>query len=95
MKTKDLRHVAVAIGLGVAVLASGCSKNNVPCDTDPSQIESARAELATAEKSVTSAKTELAQAREQKTRLQNQLDSLPDPSELEQRLEILKKGSGR
>lgn len=87
--------MAFVIGLGVALAASGCARNNPPCNTDPSEIESARAELRTAEQNVESARAELAEARQQKTRLENQLDGLPDVSELEQRLEILKKGSGR
>lgn len=95
MKTKDLRSMAVVVGLGVAVLASGCSKNNAPCNTDPSQIESARAELRTAEQGLDSAKSELAKAREQKATLEKQMAALPDPAELEARLHILKKGSGR
>ena len=95
MRTKDLRSIALAIGLGTALLVSGCGRNNAPCSTDPSQIESARAELRTAQQSVESARTELAQARQQKTELEGQLDRLPDAAELERRLEILKKGSGR
>ena len=42
-----------------------------------------------------SARSELAQARQQKTQVENQLDSLPDVAELEARLDVLKKGSGR
>jgi len=87
--------MAVVVGLGVALLASGCSKNNAPCDTDPTQIDSARTELQSAEKAVDSAKAELAAAKQQKTKLQNQIDGLPDPADLESRLEVLKKGSGR
>lgn len=95
MRNKDLRSIAFTIGLGTALLVSGCGRNNAPCSTDPSQIESARAELRTAQQSVESARTELAQARQQKTDLESQLDRLPDAAELERRLEILKKGSGR
>lgn len=79
-----------------AVLATfGCSPNNEPCNTDPSQIESARTELQSAQRELDSARTELAEARQQKTDLENRIDRLPDVSELEARLENLKKGSGR
>ena len=95
MLTKDLRSMTFVVGLGAALLVSGCSRNNPPCSTDPSQIESARAELRTAQQSVESARTELAQAQQQKSQLESQLDRMPDVAELERRLEILKKGSGR
>lgn len=95
MLTKDLRSIAFLTGLGVALLVSGCARNNPPCSTDPSQVENARAELRTAQQSVESARTELTQAQQQKTQLESQLNALPEAAELERRLEILKKGSGR
>jgi peptidoglycan hydrolase CwlO-like protein len=83
------------VALGVLLLAVGCGGKNVPCDTDPSQIEDAKAELQTAEQQVATAESELASARSQKQNLENQMQSLPDPAELEADLEELKKGSGR
>lgn len=95
MRTKDLRNVALLTGLGLALLVSGCARNNQPCSTDPSKVESARAELRTAQQSVESARTELTQAQQQKSQLESQLNALPEVSELERRLHVLKKGSGR
>lgn len=83
------------IALGALLLAVGCGGKNVPCDTDPSQIQDARAELQTAQQQVSSAQSELASAQSQKQKLENQMQSLPDTSEMEARLEELKKGSGR
>ena len=93
--SKALRSMALIVSSVALVATVGCARNNEPCNTDPSQIESARSELASAESELQSARTELAQAREQKTQLQNRLDSLPEVAELEARLEVLKKGSGR
>lgn len=94
MKNKDLRSVVVLVASAVVFLAAGCSESP-PCNTDPSQVEGARAELRSAEQQVESVQGELTQARQQKTNLENQMNTLPDPSELAARLEELKKGSGR
>ena len=88
-------EVWTVVALGALLLAVGCGGKNVPCDTDPSQIEDAQAELQSAQQQVSSAESELASARSQKQDLENQVNSLPDPAELEARLEELKKGSGR
>ena len=94
MKNKALRSVIVLAGLGVALFAAGCSENP-PCNTDPSQVETARSDVQSAEQQVTSAQAELDQAKREKTQLEGQIESLPDTAELEQKLEVLKKGSGR
>lgn len=94
MKSMALRSLAV-LACTTVVLAAGCSANNEPCNTDPSQIESARTELQSAQSELDSARAELAQARQQKTDLENRINALPDTAELEARLETLKKGSGR
>ena len=81
--------------LAVAALAlAGCSKN-IPCTTDPSQIESARADVAAAGKQLDAAKADVSAAEKQKAELTQQLQSLPDKAALEAKLAELKKGSGR
>ncbi len=95
LKSKALRSMALIVSTVAIVSTTGCARNNEPCNTDPSQIESARTELQSAEQNLESARTELADARQQKTQLENRIDSLPDVADLEARLEILKKGSGR
>ena len=85
----------LAISFGVVALATGCSKSNLPCDTDPSQIQGARAELQSAQSSLDDAKSEVAKAKSDKDRLNGQINGLPDPEDLEETLETLKKGSGR
>ena len=87
--------MALIAGTAAVLATPGCARNNEPCNTDPSQIESARTELQSAQQQLDSARSELAQARQQKADLENRLDALPDTSELEARLEVLKKGSGR
>ena len=87
--------MALIAASAAVLVTAGCAGKNEPCNTDPSQIESARTELQSAEQELDSARTELAQARQQKTDLENRIDSLPDPAELEARLDVLKKGSGR
>jgi hypothetical protein len=94
LKTRDLRSVLVLAGLAVTLLAAGCSENP-PCNTDPSQLDSARTALNDAEGKVDTANADLAEARQKKTNLQKDIDALPDPADLESRLEELKKGSGR
>lgn len=94
MKTRDMRNIAIVLGLGLALFAAGCGKNE-PCNTDPAQVEAARAELRAAEQQVESGEAALAQAEQEKARLENDIEGLEDTSELEARLEKLKKGSGR
>jgi multidrug resistance efflux pump len=94
LKTKDLRSIATMVGLGVALFAAGCGEN-APCNTDPAQVEAARAELRAAEQQSESATAELAQAEQDKAKLENDMAALPDNGELEAELESLKKGSGR
>jgi hypothetical protein len=76
-------------------LVAGCGGKNVPCDTDPSEIASAQSGLDAAKQKVASAESDLASAKQQKTDLERKLNQLPDPAELESRLDELKKGSGR
>jgi hypothetical protein len=94
LKTKELRSIAVMVGLGVALFAAGCGEN-APCNTDPAQVEALRAELAAAEQQAEASAAELAQAEQRKAELQSDMNALPDEAELEARLEVLKKGSGR
>ncbi len=94
MKTRDLRSVLVLAGLSVTLFAAGCSENP-PCNTDPSQLDSARTTLNDAENKVETAKADLAEARQKQTDLQKKIAALPEPDDLESRLEELKKGSGR
>ena len=61
MKTKDLRSIAVVVGLGVTVFAAGCGEN-APCNTDPAQIEALRAEVAAAEQQAEASAAQVAQA---------------------------------
>ena len=94
MKTRNLRNVLVLAGLSIVFVVAGCSENP-PCNTDPSQVDSARSALADVEQEVDSAQADLAQARDEKSSLENNMESLPDTADLEDRLEELKKGSGR
>ena len=94
MKTKELRSTAIMVGLGVALLAAGCGEN-APCNTDPAQVEAARAELAAAEQQSESGEAALAQAQQDKAKLEKDLNALPANGELEAELNTLKKGSGR
>ena len=94
MKNKAMRRVIVLVGLLAAFVVAGCS-SNAPCNTDPSAVESARAELQSVEGQVSSAQGELDTAKTKLTSLQTQMNNLPDVDELESRLEVLKKGSGR
>lgn len=94
MKTKDMRSIAIVLGLGAALFAAGCSEN-APCNTDPAQVEAARAELRAAEQQLESGEAALAQAQQEKAKLENDLQAMPENGELEEELETLKKGSGR
>ncbi|RKZ11500.1 hypothetical protein DRQ53_02745 [bacterium] len=94
MKIKELRSITIMVGLGVALFAAGCGEN-APCNTDPAQVEAARAELRAAEQSSTAGQAELAQAEQDKAQLEKDMAALPDAGELEAELEALKKGSGR
>ena len=60
MSSKFSRSLCLVLVLGV--LAVGCGKENLPCDTDPSALQSAEAELASAQQAVDSAKSELESA---------------------------------
>ncbi len=90
----NVRKWCVASMLLGALLAAGCSKN-APCSTDPSKIETARADVQTATAKAQGSKTELSAAEQKKTELTRQVAALPDPKELQAKLEELKKGSGR
>ena len=94
MKTRDLRSIAIMVGLGVALFAAGCGEN-APCNTDPAQIEALRAELNASEQLAESSSAELAATQERKAQMAGDTQALPDEAELEARLEELKKGSGR
>jgi len=84
----------VLAGLSLTLLAVGCGKN-VPCNTDPAQVDSARSALDDAEQQVATAKADLAEARQKQADLEKNMNNLPDTDELESRLDELKKGSGR
>jgi hypothetical protein len=94
LKTRDLRSIAIMVGLGVALLAAGCGEK-VPCNTDPAQIEALRAELNASEQLADSSSTELDAAQERQAQLAADEAALADTAELEARLAELKKGSGR
>ena len=94
MKRNTLISLAVVMVMAMGLLLGGCGKN-VPCNTDPSQIESARAELSTAEQQLQTAQAEVDAAERQKDQLESDIRGLADPAELEARLDILKKGSCR
>lgn len=94
MKTKEMRSIAIVLGLGATLFAAGCGKN-APCNTDPAQVEAARAELRAAEQQLESGQAALAQAQQDKAKLESDLEALPETGELEAELETLKKGSGR
>jgi hypothetical protein len=94
LKTKEMRSAVIMVGLGVALFAVGCGEK-VPCNTDPAQVEAARAELAAAEQQSGSGEAALAQAEQDKAKLTQDLNALPETGELEAELNTLKKGSGR
>lgn len=76
------------------MFAAGCGEK-APCNTDPAQVEAARAELAAAEQQSESGEAALAQAQQDKTKLDKDLNALPETGELEAELNSLQKGSGR
>jgi outer membrane murein-binding lipoprotein Lpp len=80
--------------VGVMALGSGCG-SNAPCTTDPSQVDTARDALASAEQDVESAKSELSSAESRKNELNQDMSSTEDTAALREHLETLKKGSGR
>ena len=80
--------------VGVIALSSGCGKN-LPCETDPSQVDDARTALASAQEGVESAQAELSAAQSRSAEINDQLEGLEDADALRERLEELKKGSGR
>ncbi len=92
MKAKSRLWMSVA---AVALLAAAGCSSSVPCQTDPSQVETARADLQAAEQQLQSAQAELASVSDQRDNLNRQMNSLPDTADLERRLALLKKGSGR
>lgn len=98
MKNKDLRSIAITAGttagLGIALFAAGCG-SNAPCNTDPAQVEAARAELHAAQQSAESGSAALTKAQQDKAKLEKDIAALPDNGELKSELETLKKGSGR
>jgi predicted small lipoprotein YifL len=94
LKTKDLRSITIMVGLGVALFAAGCGEK-APCNTDPAQVEAARAELRAAQQQVESGEAALAQAQQEQAKLKSDAASLPKVGELEAELHTLKKGSGR
>ena len=94
MKTRDLRSIAILVGLGVAMLAAGCGEN-APCNTDPAQVEALKAELNASEQLAESSAAEVAATQEQEAQLAADTEALADTAELEARLQELKKGSGR
>lgn len=87
------KSLGLLLTLGVIALG-GCGKN-LPCETDPAQVDDARAALQSAEQELESARSELAAAEARKRELAGQLDNVADADELRDRLETLKKGSGR
>ena len=92
MNAKSKLRMSLA---AVALLAATGCGSNVPCETDPSAVETARADLQAADQQLQSAEAELASVRDQRDNLNRQLNNLPDTSDLERRLALLKKGSGR
>lgn len=80
--------------VGVMALVVGCG-SPAPCTTDPSQVDTARDALESAEQDLESVQGELASAEARKNELNQQLSSSEDTAALRERLETLKKGSGR
>ena len=78
----------------VAATAIGCG-NKAPCKTDPTQVDAARAEAETAATALGSAERDLAAAEARKAELTQELNGMGDAAAQRQRLELLKKGSGR
>jgi len=89
-----IRRIAALVGFGVIVLVAGCSKN-APCTTDPAQVDSARSALESSNKTLQSAQSELKSAEAKKAELEQNIRTLEDTDALRERLELLKKGSGR
>lgn len=95
MEHKTLRMLAILGAISLSAGMVGCAGTNVPCDTQPDQIESAADELAQAEQQLASAREDLQQAEAEKNELTSELENMPEVDELERKLYILKKGSGR
>lgn len=89
-----IRRITALVGFGVIVLVAGCSKN-APCTTDPAQIDTARSALESSNSTLESAQSELKSAEAKKAELEEGIRSVEDSDALRERLEILKKGSGR
>lgn len=89
-----IRRIAVLMGFGVIALIGGCSKN-VPCTTDPAQVDSARSALESSNGALSSAQSELKAAEAKKAELDENIRALEDTDALRERLDLLKKGSGR
>lgn len=94
-----MRNAAHRIGTFLScslllVAAIGCG-NKQPCKTDPTQVDAARAEAETAATALGSAERDLAAAQARKTELTQELNQIGDAAAQRERLELLKKGSGR
>jgi hypothetical protein len=89
-----MKSIGLLASIAVLVLSVGCGKNQ-PCATDPAAVDSARSALESAQSELGSAKSELAAAETKKGDLQDKMNSLGDADELRERLDTLKKGSGR
>ena len=92
--SRFMKSIGLLATAGLLVLGAGCGKNE-PCNTDPGQVDSARTALESAQTELASAKSELANSEAKKQDLQQQMNSLGDADDLRERLDILKKGSGR
>jgi septal ring factor EnvC (AmiA/AmiB activator) len=95
MSTRRGLATLVAVGVFVALLATGCGPKP-PCPVAPSVVKEAQAKTATVETSLSQAETEKASLEKQLADKQAKLASLKGkPGELEKKLDNLKKGSGR
>ena len=89
-----MKSIGLLATAGLLVLGVGCGKNQ-PCPTDPGAVDSARSALESAESELASAKSALDEAESKKADLENKLNSIEDADALRERLDTLKKGSGR
>lgn len=78
----------------LAVAAIGCGSKQ-PCNTDPAQVDAARGEAETAATALGTAERDLAAAEARQAEMTQALNEMGDAAALRERLELLKKGSGR
>lgn len=88
-------RILPAVVLGGAIVLSGCAAS-VPCDTSTSDLDRVRMDTESAVNQAESAQEKQGQLESEIAELEAQLAALEgEPEKLEEKIEALKKGSGR